>query len=147
MERHFIGLKKSFMPRWHIRYSLSGINFPIGASCLNRSGTGRVWHTGSKLNPVLFMPVSLPELSSVEVYVIHQMHLAEFFLSGNQFGREEARFCVIFTQNLTGVFRRSLVVTSNAIRVVFTTASMSGFGAINVQSLHKIVLPPHHRLK
>ena len=68
------------MPRWHIRYFLSGINFPIGASCLNRFGAGRVWHTGSKLNPVLFMPVSLPELSSVEVYVIHQMHLADDFL-------------------------------------------------------------------
>ncbi len=136
------------MPRWHIRYFLSGINFPIGASCRNRSGAGRVWHTGSKLNPVLFMPGSLPELSSVEVYVIQQMHLADgFFSFGNQFGGAEARFCVIFTQNLTGVFRRSLVVTSNAICVVFTTASMSGFGAINVQSLHKIVLPPHHRLK
>jgi hypothetical protein len=79
MERDYIGFEKSFMPRWHIRYFLSGINFLIGASCLNRSGAGRVWHTGSKLNPVLFMPVSLPELSPVEVYVIHQMHLAEFF--------------------------------------------------------------------
>ena len=135
------------MPRWHIRYFLFGIHFPIGASCLNPSGAGRVWHTGSKLNPVLFMPVSLPELSSVEVYVIHQMHLAEFFLSGNQIGREEARFCVIFTQNLTGVFRRSLAVTSDPISVIFTMASLSGFRAINVQSLHKIVLPPHHRLK
>src|SRR5271165_6748088 len=67
------------MPRWHIRYLLSGVNFPIGASCRNRSGAGRVWHTGSKLNPVLFMPGSLPELSSVEVYVIHQMHLADGF--------------------------------------------------------------------
>jgi hypothetical protein len=79
MERDFIGFEKSFMPRWHIRYYLSGINFPIGASCLNRSGAGRVWHTGSKLNPVLFMPVSLPELSPVVVYVIHQMHLADGF--------------------------------------------------------------------
>ena len=67
------------MPRWHFRYFLSGINFPIGASCLNRFGAGRVWHTGSKLNPVLFMPVSLSELSPVVVYVIHQMHLADVF--------------------------------------------------------------------
>jgi Uri superfamily endonuclease len=32
MERHFIDLEKSFMPRWHIRYFLSGIHFLIGAS-------------------------------------------------------------------------------------------------------------------
>jgi len=81
MERDFIGLEKSFMPRWHIHYFLSGIHFPIDASCLNQSGAGCVWHTGSKLNPVLFMPVSLPELSPVEVYVIHQMHLADVFHS------------------------------------------------------------------
>jgi hypothetical protein len=79
MERDYIGLEKSFMPRWHIRYFRPGTHFPIGASCLNRSGAGRVWHTRSKLNPVLFMPGSLPELSPFEVYVIHQMHLAMFF--------------------------------------------------------------------
>ena len=81
------------MPRWHIRYFLSGINFPIGASCLNRFGAGRVWHTGSKLNPVLFMPVSLPELSSVEVYVIHFMHLAdEFFHSATSLAEQKPAF-------------------------------------------------------
>ena len=31
-----------------------------------------------KVNPV-FMEASLPELSFVEVYVIHQMHLADVF--------------------------------------------------------------------
>jgi hypothetical protein len=30
MERDFISLEKSFMPRWHNRYFLSGIHFPIG---------------------------------------------------------------------------------------------------------------------
>jgi hypothetical protein len=46
-----------------------------------------------------FMSGSLPELSPVEVYVIHQMHLADVFSFGNQFGGEKARFCAIFTQN------------------------------------------------
>jgi len=99
MERDFIGFEKSFMPRWHICYFLSGINFPIGASSLNRSGAGRVWHTGSKLNPVLFMPGSLPELSSVEVYVIHQMHLAEvFFIRQPVWPRRSPPLCNIYTK-------------------------------------------------
>jgi len=91
------------MPRWHIRYFLSGINFPLGASCLNRSGAGRVWHTGSKLNPVLFMPVSLPELSPVEVYVIHQMHLADvFFIRQPVWPRRSQLLCNLYTKwNLT----------------------------------------------
>ena len=88
------------MPRWHIRYSLSGINFPIGASCLNRFGAGRVWHTGSKLNPVLFMPVSLPELSSVEVYVIHQMHLTDgfFFIRQPVWRSRSPLLCNLYTK-------------------------------------------------
>jgi len=40
MEYDYIGLEKSFMPRWHIRYFLSGIHFSIGALCLNRFGAG-----------------------------------------------------------------------------------------------------------
>jgi len=104
MERDFIGFEKSFMPRWHIRYFLSGIHFPIGASCLNRSDAGRAWHTGSKLNPVLFMPVSLSELSYVEAYVYTKCTWPNFFSSSHQFGREEARFCAIFTQNEISLF-------------------------------------------
>jgi hypothetical protein len=95
----FIGLEKSFMPRGHIRYFLSGINFPIGASCLNRSGAGRVWHTGSKLNPLLFIPVSLSELSSVEVYVMHQMHLAKvFFIRQPVWPRSSPLLCNLYTK-------------------------------------------------
>ena len=65
-----------------------------------------------------------------------------FFPFGNQFGGEEARFCVIFTQNVTGVFRRSVAMTSDAINIIFTMPSLSEFLAIIVQSLHKIASPP-----
>jgi hypothetical protein len=55
--------------------------------CLNPFSARRAWHTkrGSTTEPrpipVLFMPVSLPEHSRVEVYVIHQMHLADGFFN------------------------------------------------------------------
>jgi hypothetical protein len=47
------------MPRRHNRYFPSGIHSLLGI---------------------------LPELSSIEVYVIHYTHLADVFSFGNQFG-------------------------------------------------------------
>jgi hypothetical protein len=73
-------------------------------------GARRAWHTkrgsttGTKTDSG-FLSGSLPELSPVEVYVIHSNALGRwFFPFGNQFGGEEARFCAIFTQNETSLF-------------------------------------------
>ena len=45
-----------------------------------------VWFNHRTKTDSGFMSGSLPELSPVEMYVIHQMHLADVFSFGNQFG-------------------------------------------------------------
>ena len=69
------------------------------------------------------------------------------FSFGTSMAEEIALFCVIFTQNETSVFRRSPAAETGTVNVILTTASLPDFRAKIVQSLHKIILPPHHRLK
>jgi hypothetical protein len=46
----------------------------------------------------------LAELGAVEMYVIHKMRFVVVFSFGNQLGRKNPPFCVIFTQNMTSPF-------------------------------------------
>src|ERR1022692_223578 len=61
-----------------------------------------------------------------------------FFSFGNQHDRMKAAFCAIFTQNATGVFRRSLAVTGSASNVIFAMTGLPELRVIEVQSLRDI---------